>query len=117
VESVQCFALDQVLGDTKVDLIKVDCDGHDPFAIRGSENLIRTYHPVIITEIAKEHYVVSGCSIEDFYNDLRDLGYDIYSERDLSKTVSIEDVLDLSNTPKASSFNVICLPQQSEFKV
>lgn len=108
-EKVNCFPLDSILNDVKIDLIKIDCDGHDPFVVKGYENMIKKFHPVIITEIAKEYYEIAGCNPIDYYNYLNKLGYRVYSEYDLSNVSSLETFIKNTGMKGRSSFNIICI--------
>ena len=48
---VQSVILDEILAyETKIDLIKIDIEAHEPFAIRGMDKLIRKFKPIIVTE-------------------------------------------------------------------
>ena len=73
-EKVMCYKIDSIINE-KIDLIKIDCDGHDPFVIQGAENIINKYKPIIVIEIAKEYYEKAGWSFEKFYLYISNLGY------------------------------------------
>ena len=48
---VQSAVLDQVLaGERRIDLVKMDIEAHEPAALRGMENLLRSHRPKLITE-------------------------------------------------------------------
>src|SRR5262249_22347092 len=47
----QSIVLDQELADLeRVDLIKLDIEGHEPLALEGAADLIRRHRPVLLTE-------------------------------------------------------------------
>jgi FkbM family methyltransferase len=47
----QLTRLDEALGWVdRVDLIKIDIEGHEPRAIRGARGLIEKHHPILLTE-------------------------------------------------------------------
>ena len=47
----QCFAADAVLSpEPRIDFIKIDIEGHEPFAINGLKQTIDRCHPVILCE-------------------------------------------------------------------
>lgn len=47
---VQAVMIDDVLLDQPIDMVKIDIEAHEPFAIRGMVKIIMKYHPKIITE-------------------------------------------------------------------
>lgn len=47
----QAIMLDSLLqGEQRIDLVKIDVEAHEPFALRGMDELIRKHRPAIITE-------------------------------------------------------------------
>lgn len=48
---VQSVVLDDVLGDLpRLDLVKMDIEGHEPAALRGLERLVTTHRPTLLVE-------------------------------------------------------------------
>lgn len=48
---VQGVRLDALLKDEpRIDVIKMDIEGHEPLALKGMQNIIRQHHPLIISE-------------------------------------------------------------------
>lgn len=68
--TVPIFALDSI-GIGKVDVIKMDVEGHEEPALRGAENLIRTHHPVMYIEADRFDKVPS------LFAYIKSLGYEI----------------------------------------
>jgi FkbM family methyltransferase len=80
--------LDQVAieqGIKKVDLIKIDTEGCELLVLKGGENLIREYHPDILTEYYEANTQQFGYSTEKIRELLSSWGYD-------SKKISSEDM-------------------------
>ena len=71
--------LDQVAieqGIKKVDLIKIDTEGCELLVLKGGENLIREYHPGILTEYYEANTQQFGCNAEKINELLSSWGYD-----------------------------------------
>ena len=78
--SVEKRELDKVIPDTSIDLIKIDIEGGDYHALRGAQNILRTYHPLLIFEFGKGGAEYYGVKAEDMYGYLvEELGYGIYT--------------------------------------
>lgn len=58
-----------------VDFIKLDCEGYELFALKGGENTIRTYKPVIIVEQKPGKAQKFGLGETDAVKYLKSLGY------------------------------------------
>lgn len=74
---VPTIPLDQLLGDLdRLDLVKMDIEGAEPFAIRGFTQLLKRFRPIILMEFNEAALKsVSGLSIREFLNELAGLGY------------------------------------------
>ncbi len=74
---VEVIALDSVIGESKVDLIKIDVEGFEPEVLKGAENCIKRHHPTLIIEISQERDVneeterimdfLEGLQVYNFY--------------------------------------------------
>lgn len=62
----------------KVDLIKMDIEGGEPFALAGAKNLLRQPSLMIIMEFTPSNFNVSHVSPVDFLQNLSGLGFCIY---------------------------------------
>jgi FkbM family methyltransferase len=70
-EPVQVITVDS-LGLTRLDLLKLDIEGHERAAIRGARQAIARFRPVIYVENDKpEHFL-------GLISDIRELGYQMY---------------------------------------
>ena len=77
----------------KLDIIKVDIDGHEPFFLEGAWKTIEKYNPYILLEISHENYYQSNIFAWDFYRMLKEKEYYIFSENDLHEFVDELDFL------------------------
>jgi len=110
INKVLCFKMDDIINE-KIDLIKIDCDGHDPFVIKGAENIIRKYKPIIVVEVAKSYYKKSGWSFNDFYSYISSLEYSINSEENPEKVLCLDEFVKKEFTTQYSSFDIFCKPK------
>lgn len=78
LQTVQAVRLDDFLVGTPIDLLKIDIEGHEPFAIRGMAELIRHNRPVILAELAPLSLSLIGRTTPaDFLQFFLDLNYQI----------------------------------------
>lgn len=83
VESIHLRTLDEVaieLALSGVDFIKVDIDGHEPRFLTGAEHLIREQRPAMVMEFNQANLDVAGSDVRVLYQQLIDLGYELYSD-------------------------------------
>lgn len=76
---VPAIVADEVLAsEEKINLIKIDIEAHEPFAIRGMEKLIRKLKPKIITEFHPWAMKLNNLEAPEAYlKQLFDFGYQI----------------------------------------
>lgn len=74
---VEMKTLDEIIGNEKVDFIKIDTEGHDRNVIMGAKETIRKNKPIIIFEDAPEDDGLSDISRKDVYDFLESLNYTI----------------------------------------
>jgi FkbM family methyltransferase len=76
---VQAVALDELLGPQHpVELIKMDIEGAEGFALAGMERLLRARRPTLVCEFSPPALrAVSGVEPEAFLDRLRALGYQL----------------------------------------
>lgn len=73
---VKAVKLDSFLENQRIDLIKIDIEGYEPFAIKGMINIIKRNRPVIISEFAPSNLKSVGQrSPEEYLNIFISLGY------------------------------------------
>lgn len=51
---VDCFPLDEVLKETRIDLLKIDVEGYELPVLEGAKQLIDAFHPALILEISRD---------------------------------------------------------------
>ena len=66
----------------KINFIKVDVDGHEPFFLQGAINTIEKYDPAVLLEVSHENYLEAGMTAWDFYAYLKENRFHVYSEID-----------------------------------
>jgi FkbM family methyltransferase len=77
----------------KIDFIKVDIDGHEPFFLEGAIQSIQKFKSILLIEISHLHYLEAGVNAWDFYDKLKTFGFKIYSEVDLLEISNKRDFL------------------------
>lgn len=111
---VPAVTIDSLIPEnTKVDVIKIDIEGGEIFALKGAERLIRRNRPRIISEFSvgmpKRHY---GIEAREFLDYMQGLGYSFSMiERDpyrISDKKSADDIMAYfsTGTGEASMFNI-----------
>lgn len=64
IQLVQTVRIDELLQSEKqINVIKMDIEGYEPPALRGMDNLIRKYRPVIFTEFSPWH-IKHRCNVD-----------------------------------------------------
>ena len=91
----------------KLDLIKIDTDGHEFKVFKGAEKTILQLRPQIIFELGI--YVMSehGISFKDYINYFEKLSYKMITEKDQE----INDTNYLDFIPKYGTIDIIAIPK------
>jgi len=77
-EKIEAIQLDTFLTEIRVDIVKIDIEGHEPYAIQGMLNTLKRDQPVIFAELAPSNIkLFSGMEPSDFLQPLLDIGYHI----------------------------------------
>jgi FkbM family methyltransferase len=95
-ETIPLKTLDSMIDSLKIEkinFIKIDVDGHEPFFLKGAWKTISKYKPKILLEIDHAHYLKAGFTAWDFYNEIKDRGFHIYSEKNMSEYPSLDSFL------------------------
>lgn len=96
IEHIALKRLDDIISSldiNKIDFIKIDVDGHEPAFLEGAWKTLEKYKPTILMEISHRHYRKAGYLAWDFYRKLREKGYRIYSEKDMSEYIDEDSFL------------------------
>ena len=72
-ETVDSFILRNNL--TSFDVVKLDIEGSEPFALKGMANTLKTYSPIILIELLDIHLNKVGSSSAEIFDFLKSLGY------------------------------------------
>jgi FkbM family methyltransferase len=87
-ESIRLRRLDDLAEQMhlpRVDFIKIDIDGHEPFFLKGAQAYLRQHHPAMLLEFAWRHLEMAGTDIWGLKTQLNDLGYELYSQQTLKR--------------------------------
>lgn len=109
-EQIELITLDDFLKDValeRLDLIKIDVDGHETKVLQGAWQTIERFRPVIILEISHPHYLDCGVTAWDFYDLLTTRGFHIYHEHSLREIHTKQDFLRVYGNFTGSAFNAI----------
>lgn len=99
---------DMIPADIRIDLVKIDAEGYERFALRGMRRILTECHPAIICEF-------STCSLEfespdapsGLLADLTALGYSVYEASAFGKG---QAALFQNPGPGVHFANLVCLP-------
>jgi FkbM family methyltransferase len=59
-QEIKAIRLDDFLPNIKLDIVKIDIEGHEPFALKGMVNLLKTNRPIIFAEFAPSNLKIFG---------------------------------------------------------
>lgn len=81
-ERVDCTTLDAYLrehGVTRLDMLKIDVEGHEPFVLRGMTETLRSLRPLLLVEVRGEMLEEVGSSREALFAQITEHGYFPYA--------------------------------------
>ena len=81
-EHIRVTTLDRFVQEhacPKIDLIKADIEGYEPFLLRGATGVIREFSPILILELNPVCLQRFGFTTEDFIAQIKSYGYTIFS--------------------------------------
>lgn len=80
--TVEQQRLDDVVGDrAEIDLIKIDVEGAELFALKGATRLLARCRPTLVFESTQSGLATWNLTPDNLYTFLRDLGYRVYLPR------------------------------------
>jgi FkbM family methyltransferase len=109
IEEVDVRTIDDIIGDRRVDLIKIDIEGAEGLALRGATKTLALSRPVILSEVNFTLLPkISGLSAGDYVRWMAQQGYQC---RTLTAEGAIGPVLQAENLPgDVSLINVVFHP-------
>ncbi len=73
---VRSFRWDEGRLDTRIDLVKIDVEGYEPFVLRGMEGSLARHRPIVVAEFAPGNLRdIGGVEPAAFLASMRDRGY------------------------------------------
>ena len=73
---VRSFRWDDERLDTRIDLVKIDVEGYEPFVLRGMEGSLLRHRPIVVAEFAPSNLrAIGGVEPGAFLSWMRDRGY------------------------------------------
>ncbi|TSC77078.1 MAG: hypothetical protein G01um101431_261 [Parcubacteria group bacterium Gr01-1014_31] len=96
-------------GIQKIDLMKIDTDGHELQVLRGARQSIARFRPAVIFEMGLALMAENGAAFSDFFKYFHDLSYRLFDSRSNAP-------VDLNNyhqwIPRWGSFDALAIPQE-----
>jgi FkbM family methyltransferase len=81
-ERVDCTTLDKYLSErglTRLDVLKIDVEGHEPFVVRGMSETLRKLKPLLLVEVRGDMLEEVGSSREALFAQIAEHGYFPYA--------------------------------------
>jgi len=76
--SIECVTIDEFLGGSPVDVVKMDIEGNEPYALEGMKQTVLKNHNIIMfIEVNPILLSRAGVKPEDFLGQLESLGFDV----------------------------------------
>jgi FkbM family methyltransferase len=83
-ETIRLRSLDGVAGELalpRIDLVKVDIDGHEPYFLAGAERLLAAQRPALVMEFSQNNLATFGGDVLKLKDQIERLGYELFSEK------------------------------------
>lgn len=98
----ECVSVNKI---KKIDFIKMDVEGAEYLVLKGAENVLKKYSPVILLELYDIHTKCFGYSPEELIDYLGGFGYYLY-EIDEKEFGSVKKLISFENT---NNYNFLAL--------
>ncbi|MEU1161323.1 FkbM family methyltransferase [Streptomyces sp. NPDC090075] len=69
---IQLLTLDEVFAETKLDLVKIDVEGHEMSVLRGARQVLKRDRPTLVME------ALVDASLDELIAEFEPLGYDVH---------------------------------------
>ncbi|MEU6193005.1 FkbM family methyltransferase [Streptomyces sp. NPDC047061] len=69
---IQLLTLDEVFAETKLDLVKIDVEGHEMSVLRGARQVLKRDRPTLVME------ALVDASLDDLVAEFEPLGYEVH---------------------------------------
>ena len=92
----------------KVDLIKIDTDGHELQVLRGARKTLERYYPILIFEIGLYVLRQQKVSFELYYDFLSSLGYRMFNSKN-GREIMLENYP--TQIPSRSTTDIVAIPK------
>lgn len=83
-ETIRLRSLERVADELalpKIDLVKVDIDGHEPYFLTGAEKFLAAHRPTIVMEFNQNNLSTFGGDVLKLKDQVERLGYETVSEK------------------------------------
>ncbi len=104
--TINTTSVDSFCKGKKVDVIKMDIEGHEPFGIKGMKKTIKKHRPTLFTECAPIYLEKNGWTYTDFIEQLKKY-YIVFFINERKR--QIEEVSDTPPKVKEDYFDLLCV--------
>ncbi len=97
VSTLDKYVIDN--GLNRIDFIKADIEGAEFLMLKGAEDTLRKYRPMLMLEVQAHSTRLFGYEPENLFKWLRNIGYRAYYVNTKFELVSCDDLIDTSDLP------------------
>jgi FkbM family methyltransferase len=116
-ESVPAVTIDDFCLENKVgriDLIKIDTDGHEFRVLQGARRMVAKHLPYIVFELGIYVMQEMGIEFEQFYAYFLELNYKLLNTKN-GRKVTLQNFT--SQIPRRSTIDIIAIPQRPTIRI